>query len=334
MTAVQTRTEWLTARRQGIGASDAATLVGLNRWGSLYDLWLDKSGNPAAGHDTDPMEFGRRAEPMLAAWFEDATGIKVDGAQLVCHHKDYPHHMCTLDGHGWDGYLEGGIVEFKTTADTPAAWDTDGIPPYYQCQGQWQMHVTGAHVVRFGVLHLAFGRPTFRVYTLDRDEADIALLVAAAETFWWDHVVAGVAPAVDAKDATTAALNRRWITDGSTREASPDEIQILGRITELKTVTAPVDTELDELRNRLRASMGECAALTTFDTLTGRTVNVATWRADNDFDADGFAAAHPELWATYQRFDRAGCGRASAANRRALAAHTTPSTTARTLRVS
>lgn len=36
--------DWLMHRKNAIGGSDAATVVGLNPYGSLYELWADKLG--------------------------------------------------------------------------------------------------------------------------------------------------------------------------------------------------------------------------------------------------------------------------------------------------
>ena len=38
------REEWLDYRREGIGGSEAAIIVGLNRFGSPLQLWADKMG--------------------------------------------------------------------------------------------------------------------------------------------------------------------------------------------------------------------------------------------------------------------------------------------------
>ena len=38
------REEWLAGRSQGIGASEAGTVVGLNPWCTPYQLWRRKKG--------------------------------------------------------------------------------------------------------------------------------------------------------------------------------------------------------------------------------------------------------------------------------------------------
>ena len=37
--------EWLEDRKRGIGGSDVATVLGLNKYKSPYQLWLEKTGH-------------------------------------------------------------------------------------------------------------------------------------------------------------------------------------------------------------------------------------------------------------------------------------------------
>lgn len=199
MTLDQERGEWLAWRKFGIGASDVAALCGMSPWASPMSVWADKAGL-LDDEDSEVMEFGRRAEPMLTGYFEDRTGLVVRGIQDRRVHPDHDHHRCTLDG--WVAESPHakplGIVEYKTTGDRP--WDE--VPDQYAIQVQWQLHVTGESHAWMGVLH---GR-SFRVYELDRDDRAIAMLVDVVDRFWRDHVMANVPPPADAHRATSDAL--------------------------------------------------------------------------------------------------------------------------------
>ena len=39
-----THAEWLRERQNGIGASDAGTIIGVNHWKSNVELWAEKTG--------------------------------------------------------------------------------------------------------------------------------------------------------------------------------------------------------------------------------------------------------------------------------------------------
>jgi putative phage-type endonuclease len=179
--------DWHEWRRNGLGGSDIAALVGLSPWASPWSIWAEKVGLVHDDSDNEWQEFGRRIEPVLVRWFEDRTGLHIAGEQMWLEHPDQPWRRCTADGLVFDGHVEEPSVELalagfegKSTGDPPSKWEADGIPLNYQCQGQWSMGITGLPRWYFGVLH---GRQ-FRVYVLERDDADIATLVAAAEKFW------------------------------------------------------------------------------------------------------------------------------------------------------
>ena len=59
------RQKWLEMRRTGIGGSDAAVVVGLNKYRSLFSLWMDKTGQSELEEERTPeaeekMMCGRR----------------------------------------------------------------------------------------------------------------------------------------------------------------------------------------------------------------------------------------------------------------------------------
>ena len=41
------RDEWLQLRQKTIGGSDAATIIGLNKWETPYSVWAEKTGRIA-----------------------------------------------------------------------------------------------------------------------------------------------------------------------------------------------------------------------------------------------------------------------------------------------
>ncbi len=43
-TLEMSRQEWLEDRKKGIGGSDVGQFLGLNKWKSPYQLWLEKTG--------------------------------------------------------------------------------------------------------------------------------------------------------------------------------------------------------------------------------------------------------------------------------------------------
>ena len=54
-TTDMTREAWLDRRRAGIGGSDVAALLGLSRWKTPLDVFLDKTGRSEPIPDNEPM---------------------------------------------------------------------------------------------------------------------------------------------------------------------------------------------------------------------------------------------------------------------------------------
>ena len=72
-----TKEMWLTYRRMGIGGSDVAPLLGLSKWKSELELWLDKTGQAEELEgENEAMLWGNIMEPILRSHFEEVTGRK------------------------------------------------------------------------------------------------------------------------------------------------------------------------------------------------------------------------------------------------------------------
>lgn len=136
-----TREEWLQARTQGIGGSDAGCIVGANPWKSARQLWKEKTGadKPDDISDKPAVKFGKEAEQYLRALF------LLTYPQYTCEYHEFrmyandrlPFIFATLDGELTDQDGRRGILEIKTTTIQQAKqwfeWD-DCIPQHYYIQ--------------------------------------------------------------------------------------------------------------------------------------------------------------------------------------------------------
>lgn len=286
---------WLDWRRQGLGASDVAAILGLSPWASRWSLWADKTGLTRDQADTEDMEFGRWAELMIGPWFEHRTGLHVACQQERCEHPELSWARCTLDGRVFESPNSDqplGVLEIKTVRSS-APWDE--IPAHYQCQAQWQMFVTGAERVWFAVLH----RRRLEVYQLERDEADIALIAAEAESFWSDHVVAGVAPDVDGSDATWRALTAVWPehTPGVGVELGSDGAAWVQELLDARAGRRAAEKAENAAKARLAAALGDAEE----GVVDGR--RVVTFRAQTTkrLDADRLRRERPDVAAEFEK---------------------------------
>lgn len=63
-TGKMTREEWLKWRTKGIGGSDVSVIAGMNKFRSVFQLWLEKTGQVIPEEkETDFTHFGTVLEP-------------------------------------------------------------------------------------------------------------------------------------------------------------------------------------------------------------------------------------------------------------------------------
>jgi putative phage-type endonuclease len=267
-----TRPDWLEWRRNGIGASDIASILRLpGAYSTPYQVWTSKVYPPVDDQTNDWLDFGRHMEHAIRPWVEERTGLALMWPGLLLADPVHPWRRVSLDDVAYDthdahanGDRPVAIIEIKT-----APWKTwDDIPLHYQAQAQYQMAIASIDHTNFAVLH---GRH-LEIYELEADPVDQAAILAAVDEFWTD-VQQGVAPAIRAGDA--AALVERWPVDNGDTVTLPDWL-----LKDLRFAREQLThwTQLgDEIACRLRAAMADATTAIDAD---GHVV--ATWKVERD----------------------------------------------------
>lgn len=119
MIQLKDRAEWLEARKNRIGGSDAACIVGMNPYRSNVELWEIKTGQVEAEDISDKpyVKYGSEAEQHLRELFKlDFPQYKVSYVEDNMWLNDkYPFAHASLDGWLEDEQGRKGILEIKTT---------------------------------------------------------------------------------------------------------------------------------------------------------------------------------------------------------------------------
>lgn len=194
----KSREEWLHARKNYIGGSDASAIVGRNPYMSNTDLWEIKTGRREQEDISDKpyVIYGSKAEQYLRELFQlDFPEYEVRYEEDNMFWNDrYPWAHASLDG--WLVEKETGrrgVLEIKTTnilqSMQKEKWK-DGIPDNYFCQVLWYLLVTEADfAVLKAQLKYDYSGDVFlntRHYFIERKdvEDDIEFLMREAEKFW------------------------------------------------------------------------------------------------------------------------------------------------------
>lgn len=220
------REAWLLNRRKGIGASDAPAILGVSRWRSAYEVWLDKIGAVPLDHGMTPeMEWGLRHEPAIALAYQEAAGCELAAPKSIQNPK-HPFMWASIDRIS----DKGRVVELKTSRSSDGWGDpgTDEVPEEYLVQVVQQLQVARDAMTDIdgeaGDIAVLVGLSDFRVYTVPFHE-ELAKTMIEVEAEFWEMVERRREPPPD------------W-----EHPAMPKLIEIIRRPDKHKTIFLPDET--------------------------------------------------------------------------------------------
>ena len=195
-------TEWLLQRRQGVGASECAAILGLDPYSTPFSVWLDKTGQiPLSSSINEAMTWGHLLEPVIRREAADRLGMEVrlcGGLASVQH----PWQRANLDGVLLT--VDGPVpIEVKNTSQYLAAdWGDDQVPDRAELQVQHQMAVTGAPYAYVAGL---VGGNRLIIRQVDRDQQLIDHLTAEESQFW-ARVLDREEPPITSRDSLSTLI--------------------------------------------------------------------------------------------------------------------------------
>jgi len=280
----------LAERRRGIGGSDAAAILGLSRWRTPLDVYLDKRGESDPLEESQAMFWGTTLEPVIRQRYSDVTGRDVLIPQGIIYHEKYPFMLASLDG-----FTHGNrIVEIKT-ARFGFEWGeegTDEIPIEYIAQVQHYMTVTGYDVADVAVL---IGGQDFRIYEVPAD-TELQEIMIAKEREFWGMVKAGTPPDPVCLADAIHLFGKNDVHEEV--EADADTLTVIEELIHINQAIKNLEMRSDALKSKIITYMGARG-----DVLTDKDGNaICTYKLSNGrktFDGKTFGKDHPDLYAQY-----------------------------------
>lgn len=292
-------------RAKYLGGSDLGAILGLSKYRTAVDVWLEKTGKYLSHQDSLPLRFGKFAEAFVAQEYANLT------SHHLVQHEDavtHPQHNY-LQGHidrfirpsdeplfdAQGKCLAQGLLECKTA--NPFAkqeWGdagSDQVPLPYLIQCAWYLLLTQVPHCDVAVL---FGNAELRVYQIPRDPELEILLLDHAVRFWEDHVLKDIPPA-----AQNEADYQHVFAKGSPRtiEASPEIAKLTQELLRVQEHIEQQEQQVSQMKQRIMGVM-EDAEILNFD---GKVL--ATWKAPKPsvrLDAKRLTEEHPEWVLPYQ----------------------------------
>lgn len=249
------REQWLQLRKSGIGGSDAAAILGFNRWKSAFQLYIEKTSDFVEEIDNEFIYWGNKLEDMVAEEFAIRTGKKVQRVNSMLRHPDYPFMTANLDRRVVG---EKSILECKTTsAYNKEAWEGEDIPAAYLCQLQHYLAVTGYEKAYIAVL---IGGNNFIWKEVNRDDEFIELMIKREKEFWENHVIANVPPPIDGSPSASDFLAKIYPQDdGSAIMLDEQSNTLIEAIQSIKVEEKQLEAQRTEYENQLKMTLGEAS---------------------------------------------------------------------------
>lgn len=269
-TSEMSHQEWLEDRRKGIGGSDVATVLGLNKYKSVYQLWLEKTGQiEVTSAQSEAAYWGNTLEEVVAEEFSKRTGKKVRRRNRVFEHSKYPFLRANIDR---DIVGENAVLECKTANQYLAnEWDEDEIPIQYICQVQHYMNVLNLDYVYFAVL---IGGQKFIWKKMERDHELIDMITEKLVEFWTENVEKEIEPAIDGLKATSDFLTQRYLdTEDNQTELNAIFDEKIANLAHLKGDKKIIEENITLLENELKQALGKSDA-----TIGITPNNIVSWK--------------------------------------------------------
>lgn len=294
MTRIMCRTkdmshdEWLKARRLGIGGSDAAAVVGMSRYRSPIEVFLDKTDDDRLPEveDNDKMWVGRMLEATIAEMWEEKTGKKCARRNAILQHDDHDWMLANIDR--WVVGENAGL-EIKTGSSyVMDDWNGGNIPTEYELQCLHYMAVTGAD--RWYIAALIGN--DFVMRTIERDEDTIKYLINVEQNFWLHNVCGKIMPPPDGSNASAKALKMLYPHAEEGHTVDLDDLSgELDRLKEVKKMIKKLEEEESSIEQIIEGRMGDAETawigtdIVTWKNRKGReTVDTDRLKADGLFE--------------------------------------------------
>lgn len=241
-------------RRNHIGSSDVAAIVGLCPYRSAADVYISKVHEQEdAVHEWH--EAGNRLESCVMDWMEETQQVSINRDIEISTPGEVL--SCNLDGmvHG-----DNDVVEAKTTGivgPIQGLWGdemTDQVPRHILIQCQHQMGVVGTDVAWVPAL---IGGRGFTLYRINRNDKLISVLQSRCLHFWNEYVKRRRLP-TDCPPPRMDLL-KSVVRDDSAEFVMPLPDDPIDRYIEFKDMRLLMEKEEERAKREVLAYMGDAS---------------------------------------------------------------------------
>lgn len=295
-------------RHDGIGASEAAAVMGLSQYRTPHDVWEQKVNRTTFKAD-ESMQWGTRLEEIILMHYVDAHP-----AQEGIRRYTYPAAALGIQGTVLFATpdmvcceLDNGVYWFipieakNVSSHMRGQWGPQGsdqVPTEYLIQVQMQMYALAMNGLRcrearFAVL---FGGNHYEEFRVPFDMGMAAKIAGYCNAFYWDYVVRKIEPPIGVIMEDVKAIV------GKVCIASDDVIDAIERIKIAKSDREQSEKEIEVLTTAVKGFMEDSEILATKSGKVLATFKNSVGR--KTFNREEFERVNPSI--TIDQFYEAG----------------------------
>lgn len=280
-------------RRQGIGGSDAAGVLGLSPWATPVTVWLDKTGRSEPKPESPAMRYGSYFEDYVAKLYSEETGSKVENYRTMIHKG------CLLGNLDRLVVPEGAkiashkgeirtnkILECKTSGRD---WNGE-LPIHVYTQ---TMHYMGLNERLESADVAVLYRTSLRleIFNVERDDVAIHAMQDKLNSWWEEYVIGDKMP----PPTNEADCRLLWARSnpGKSITATKEIEDKLETYKRFKADEKSAKEAASELQSDICAFLGDAEVLTGVD---GKPM--LTWKSSKDSSKTNWEALAMALGAT------------------------------------
>ncbi len=245
--------EWLTWRKGGLTASDAAVLLGLSDKKTVWRLWMEKTGRvvePDISRNPN-VRRGKRMESVARDRLEAELGLGPLLPMCVEWERN-PIFRASLDG-----IDKGRPTELKSPSEK--VWDdilenAENSVAYRRYIPQVQEQILVTEATEAILAFLSPDRTTCRHFVISRDDEMLQKIIETGERFWAEHIVPDKEPDPDpTRDlyVPTGEEATHW------RELAKEYLARGEKVAKLKTGLDAMQVQQEAIKKTLVEMMGE-----------------------------------------------------------------------------
>lgn len=196
--------EWALWRSNGIGASNAAAVLGKCKFKTAYELFLELTNRKPGFEGNAATERGKELEPAARASYEIDQGF-VEAPELCLMHPKYDFITASLDGYRAEDRI---VLEIKCPSEASHKMALEGeVPEYYWIQMQHQLMVSEAELGHYWSFRDGSG-----VLVEVNPELEFQADLLKAELAFWELVQSDIAPPLTDRDTKLIIDNTEMIS--------------------------------------------------------------------------------------------------------------------------